>query len=69
MTGNSELEVAAARRRFVLLVLSLAPALYATAIMSDLLPNTVGGWLQGALLALFALLSCWVAAGFWTAMA
>ncbi len=53
----------------MLLVLSLAPALYATAVMSDLLPNTVGGWLQGALLALFALLSCWVAAGFWTAMA
>ena len=67
--GFSALEVAAARRRFVLLVLSLAPALYATAIMSDLLPTTVDGWLQGTLLALFALLSCWVAAGFWTAMA
>ena len=67
--GFSALEVAAARRRFVLLVLSLAPALYATALMSDLLPITVNGWLQGTLLALFALLSCWVAAGFWTAMA
>jgi membrane glycosyltransferase len=67
--GFSALEVAAARRRFVLLVLSLAPALYATALMSGLLPSTVDGWLQGALLALFALLSCWVAAGFWTAMA
>ena len=67
--GFSALEVAAARRRFVLLVLSLAPALYATALMSGLLPSTVDDWLQGALLALFALLSCWVAAGFWTAMA
>lgn len=67
--GYSALDVAAARRRFVLLVLSLAPALYATVLMSDLLPVTVDGWLQGALLALFALLSCWVAAGFWTAMA
>ena len=67
--GFSALEVSAARRRFVLLVLSLAPGLYATALMSDLLPTTVDGWLQGALLALFALLSCWVAAGFWTAMA
>ncbi len=67
--GFSALEVSGARRRFVLLVLSLAPALYATALMSDLLPTTVDGWLQGALLALFALLSCWVAAGFWTAMA
>ncbi len=68
-TAASALEVSAARRRFVLLVLSLAPALYATALMSDLLPITVNGWLQGTLLALFALLSCWVAAGFWTAMA
>ncbi|HSQ09266.1 MAG TPA: glucans biosynthesis glucosyltransferase MdoH, partial [Burkholderiaceae bacterium] len=67
--GFSALEVSAARRRFVLLVLSLVPALYATALMSDLLPTTVDGWLQGTLLALFALLSCWVAAGFWTAMA
>ncbi len=63
------LERAASRRRFVLLLLSLAPALYATVLMSDLLPDHAGGWLQGGLLALFALLSCWVAAGFWTAMA
>ena len=53
----------------MLLLLSLAPALYATVLMSDLLPDHAGGWLQGGLLALFALLSCWVAAGFWTAMA
>jgi membrane glycosyltransferase len=65
----TDLEASAARRRFVLLVLSLAPAGYATVVMGELLPNTVGGWLQGGLLALFALLSCWVAAGFWTAMA
>ena len=37
--GSSPLEVAAARRRFVLLLLSLAPALYATHVMSDLLPD------------------------------
>jgi membrane glycosyltransferase len=53
----------------VLLTLSLAPALYATTVMSDVLPTSVDGGLQVALLALFALLSCWVAAGFWTAMA
>ena len=69
ITGHGPLEVAASRRRFVLLLLSLAPALYATVVMSDLLPNTIGGWLHAAVLALFALLSCWVAAGFWTAMA
>jgi membrane glycosyltransferase len=67
--GATDLEASAARRRFVLLALSLAPAAYATVLMHDLLPNTVGGWLQGGLLTLFALLSCWVAAGFWTAMA
>ena len=65
----SALDAAASRRRFVLLLLSLAPALYATVLMSDVLPDHAGGWLQGGLLALFALLSCWVAAGFWTAMA
>ena len=68
-SGHNPLEVAAARRRLVLLLLSLAPALYGTLIMSDLLPNTVDGWLQGTVLGLFAVLSCWVAAGFWTAMA
>jgi membrane glycosyltransferase len=67
--NDSSFGIAASRRRFVLLLLSLAPAFYATVIMSDLLPNTVGGWLGGVVLALFALLSCWVAAGFWTAMA
>jgi membrane glycosyltransferase len=67
--GTTDLEASAARRRFVLLMLSLAPAAYATVLMHELLPNTVGGWLQGGLLTLFALLSCWVAAGFWTAMA
>jgi membrane glycosyltransferase len=64
-----ELEAAASRRRFVLLFLSLAPGLYATSLMHYLLPDHAGGWLQIGLLALFALLSCWVAAGFWTAMA
>ena len=49
--------------------LSLAPALYATSLMHDALPEHAGGWLQFGLLALFALLSCWVAAGVWTAMA
>jgi len=59
------------RRRFVLLALSLAPALYATWIMSGLLPNEAHeplGAPEMALLGLFAVLSCWLAAGFWTAI-
>lgn len=65
------------RRRFVLLVLSLGPALYATYVLQGLLPNVVTAnntvdtaiaWGQHALLVVFALLSCWLAAGFWTAV-
>ena len=65
------------RRRFVLLALSLVPALYATYILNGLLPNIVTanemldtaiGWGEAALLVMFALLSCWLAAGFWTAV-
>ena len=65
------------RRRFVLLTLSLAPALYATYVLNGLLPNVVTvnetvdtavAWGETALLVVFALLTCWLAAGFWTAM-
>ena len=56
------------RRRFVLLALSLAPAIYATYLMSGLLPNEASSLAEKALLAVFAILSCWLAAGFWTAM-
>jgi membrane glycosyltransferase len=56
------------RRRFVLLMLSLAPAIYATYVMSGLLPREATTWLQNVLLTVFAVLSCWLAAGFWTAM-
>jgi membrane glycosyltransferase len=55
-------------RRWALLMLSLAPALYATYVMSGLMPAAASSWPEKALLALFAVLSCWVAAGFWTAM-
>jgi membrane glycosyltransferase len=56
------------RRRFVLLALSLAPAVYATYVMSGLLPQEASSPAEMALLAVFAVLSCWLAAGFWTAM-
>jgi membrane glycosyltransferase len=65
------------RRRFVLLALSLGPALYATYFLYALLPNVVTAnetldtaiaWGENALLVVFALLTCWIAAGFWTAV-
>ena len=56
------------RRRLVLLVLSLAPAVYATYLMSGLLPDEASSIAEKALLGVFAILSCWLAAGFWTAM-
>jgi membrane glycosyltransferase len=56
------------RRRLVLLALSLAPAIYATYLMSGLLPQETSSVPGKALLAVFAILSCWLAAGFWTAM-
>ncbi len=36
--------------------------------MSGLLPNEASSIAEKALLAVFAILSCWLAAGFWTAM-
>jgi membrane glycosyltransferase len=63
------------RRRFVLLALSLGPALYATYVLYGLLPKVVTAnetvdtaiaWGESGLLVLFALLTCWLAAGFWT---
>lgn len=65
------------RRRFVLLTLSLLPALYATYVLNGMLPRVVTAnetvdlaiaWGETALLIVFALLTCWLAAGFWTAM-
>ena len=65
------------RRRFVLLVLSLFPALYATYVLDGLLPDVVTAnetvdlaiaWGETALLTVFALLTAWLAAGFWTAI-
>jgi len=55
-------------RRMLLLLLSLAPAIYATWIMAGLLPRGGVTWLEIGVLTLFAVLSCWVAAGFWTAI-
>jgi membrane glycosyltransferase len=56
-------------RRMVLLVLMLAQTGVATWFMSKVLPYQGTAKDEIALLALFAILFCWVSAGFWTAMA
>jgi membrane glycosyltransferase len=55
-------------RRVVLLTLMLAQTGIATYFMSRVLPYRGMTPLEMAMLALFAILYCWVSAGFWTAM-
>jgi membrane glycosyltransferase len=56
-------------RRLVLLALMLAQTAAATFFMSDVLPYRGAKPLEMLLLVLFAVLFCWVSAGFWTALA
>lgn len=56
-------------RRIVLLLLMLAQTALATYFMSAVLPYHGDKLLEMVTLGLFALLFCWVSAGFWTAMA
>jgi len=55
-------------RRLVLLLLMLGQTALATYFMSRVLPYQGTKPLEIALLSLFALLFCWVSAGFWTAL-
>ncbi len=55
-------------RRSVLLVLVFVQTAIATWYMKGVLPYQGGQWLEVAILALFALLFCWVSSGFWTAL-
>ncbi|GGI54949.1 glucans biosynthesis glucosyltransferase MdoH [Oxalicibacterium solurbis] len=55
-------------RRLVLLFLMLGQTALATFYMSRVLPYQGTTPLEISMLALFALLFCWVSAGFWTAM-
>lgn len=55
-------------RRVTLLVLMLTQTVVATYYMSSVLPYQGGAVLEKVLLAMFAVLFCWVSAGFWTAM-
>lgn len=56
-------------RRLVLLTLMLLQTVLATYFMSEVLPYHGTQPLEMLVLGLFALLFCWVSAGFWTAMA
>lgn len=55
-------------RRLVLLALVLLQTMLATYFMSEVLPYHGAEPLERMILGLFALLFCWVSAGFWTAM-
>ncbi len=55
-------------RRVVLLILMFLQTALATWFMSKVLPYQGTAPLEIAILALFAILFCWVSAGFWTAM-
>lgn len=56
-------------RRLVLLGLMLAQTALATFFMRNVLPYHGEQFLEKLILVLFALLFCWVSAGFWTAVA
>ena len=56
-------------RRLTLLVLMLGQTGIATFYMSEVLPYQGTTKLEILLLAMFAVLFCWISAGFWTAMA
>jgi membrane glycosyltransferase len=56
-------------RRLVLLTLMLLQTAMATKFMADVLPYHGSKPLEMVVLGLFALLFCWVSAGFWTAVA
>jgi membrane glycosyltransferase len=56
-------------RRTTLLLLMLSQTALATWMMREVLPYHGGKALEFVMLALFALLFCWVSSGFWTALA
>ena len=56
-------------RRCTLLILMLAQTSAASLIMRSVLPYQGGTLLELLMLAMFAILFCWISAGFWTAMA
>ncbi|MBZ4684905.1 MAG: glycosyl transferase family 2 [Desulfomicrobiaceae bacterium] len=59
----------AARRRWLLILLVVLPAILAARIMGTLLPHGGGTALEAAILVVYGVLFVWISLGFWTAMA
>ncbi|HEY0201798.1 MAG TPA: glucans biosynthesis glucosyltransferase MdoH, partial [Burkholderiaceae bacterium] len=61
-------QIAAARRRLVFMLITLASTAAATALFANMQPNYENAWLEWSQIGLFALLSAWVVTGFTTAL-
>ncbi|GAB1409194.1 glucans biosynthesis glucosyltransferase MdoH [Desulfovibrionales bacterium] len=59
----------AARRRLILLILVLTPAIIAASVMGSLLPHQGSTSLELAIIIVFCILFIWILLGFWTALA
>ncbi|MGE4440820.1 MAG: glucans biosynthesis glucosyltransferase MdoH [Desulfomicrobium sp.] len=59
----------ASRRRLLLLILVLTPALVAASVMGSLLPHRGGTALEAGIIFVYCVLFIWISLGFWTAMA
>jgi membrane glycosyltransferase len=59
----------AARRRLLLLILVLAPAITAASVMGSLLPHKGTTALEAAIIFVYCVLFIWISLGFWTALA
>ncbi|MGQ2981027.1 MAG: glucans biosynthesis glucosyltransferase MdoH, partial [Polaromonas sp.] len=61
-------QLAAKRRRAVLVALTLLSTAFATTLFADMQPDYDSAWLEYGQIALFSLLSAWVVTGFMTAL-
>lgn len=59
----------AARRRLILLILVLVPAIVSATIMRSLLPHRGSTFLEGSITVVYCILFIWITLGFWTALA
>lgn len=59
----------ASRRRLLLLILVLTPALVAASVMGSLLPHRGTTYLEASLIFVYCVLFIWISLGFWTALA
>ncbi|MBP9944121.1 MAG: glucans biosynthesis glucosyltransferase MdoH, partial [Desulfomicrobium sp.] len=59
----------ASRRRLLLLILVLTPALVAASVMGSLLPHRGTTALEASIIFVYCVLFIWISLGFWTAMA